>query len=155
MVIFVKAWCWIYATIFKPRNVKCNIFSELTQKASPLFFRLKISKNCWRKILCDNWKPNRTLCWNYIAWKYAVRDKPSLRDIWNPKTELCVEITLRENMLCVTNQVCVTFETRKPNFVDKRCVDFFQFVKIQHCIQQRFALMAGLAENPQWHSCLI
>ena len=34
-------------------------------------------------------------------------------------------------------------------------VDFFQFVKIQHCIQQRFALMAGLAENPQWHSCLI
>ena len=26
--------------IFKPRNVKCNIFSELTQKASLLFFRL-------------------------------------------------------------------------------------------------------------------
>ena len=26
--------------IFKPRNVKCNIFSELTLKASLLFFRL-------------------------------------------------------------------------------------------------------------------
>ncbi len=80
--------------IFKPRNVKCNIFSELTPKASLLFFRLKIFKNCCRKILCDNWKPNRTLCWN----------------------------SLRENMLCVTNQVYVIFETRKPNFVDKRCV---------------------------------
>ena len=42
--------------IFKPRNVKCNIFSELTQKASLLFFRKKINENCIRKILRDNGK---------------------------------------------------------------------------------------------------
>ena len=92
--------------IFKPRNVKCNIFSELTQKASLLFFRKKINENCNRKILRDNGKlkPNfvlkilfgKILC-EIKNWNQTLRDKSSLRDIWN----------------------------RKPNFVDKRCVEFF------------------------------
>ena len=92
--------------IFKPQNVKCNIFSELTQKASLLFFRKKINENCNRKILRDNGKlkPNfvlkilfgKILC-EIKNWNQTLRDKSSLRDIWN----------------------------RKPNFVDKRCVEFF------------------------------
>ena len=64
MVIFVKAWCWFFATIFKPRNVKCNIFSELTPKTSLLFFRLKILK--------------------FVAEKSCVTIET--------RTELCVEI---------------------------------------------------------------
>jgi hypothetical protein len=43
-VIFVLAWYWIYATESKPQNVVGNIFSELTLKASLLFFRMKIFK---------------------------------------------------------------------------------------------------------------
>ena len=105
-IIFVMAWCWFNATESKPQNVKCNIFSELTQKASLLFFRKKINENCNRKILRDNGKlkPNfvlkilfgKILC-EIKNWNQTLRDKSSLRDIWN----------------------------RKPNFVDKRCVEFF------------------------------
>ena len=43
------------------RNVVCNIFSELTPKASLLFFPQEIYWNCYLKILRDSWKPNRTL----------------------------------------------------------------------------------------------
>jgi hypothetical protein len=95
------AWCWFNATESKPHNVKCNIFSELTQNASLLFFRKIISKNVAEKsCVISETEPN-------FAEKF------------------CVENTLRENMLCVTNQVCVTFENRKPNVVDKRYVHFF------------------------------
>ena len=82
--------------IFKPRNVKCNIFSELTPKTSLLFFPKEIYWNCYLKILRDSWKPNRTLSINFVlklrfrenplwnenlklkvAWKYALRDNPN------------------------------------------------------------------------------
>ena len=66
MCIFVLAWCWVFATIFKPRNVKCNIFSELTLNASLLFFRKKINEKCSRKILRDKWNLNRTLSKNFV-----------------------------------------------------------------------------------------
>ena len=108
----LKFWLYLWRLgvgfrhIFKPQNVKCNIFSELTQKASLLFFRKKINENCNRKILRDNGKlkPNfvlkilfgKILC-EIKNWNQTLRDKSSLRDIWN----------------------------RKPNFVDKRCVEFF------------------------------
>ena len=60
------AWCWVFATIFKPRNVKCNIFSELTLNASLLFFCKKINEKCSRKILRDKWNLNRTLSKNFV-----------------------------------------------------------------------------------------
>ena len=106
LCIFVLAWWWFFATFLSRRNVKCNIFSELTQNASLLFFRKIINENCNRKILCNNGKlkPNfvlkilfeKILC-EIKNWNQTLRDKSSLRDIWN----------------------------RKPNFVDKRCVEFF------------------------------
>ena len=86
------AWFWLVATIFKPRNVVGNIFSELTLKASLLLFLNKLLL----KILRENWKPNRTLSINFVlkfcfrenslwnenlklnvAWKYALRDNPN------------------------------------------------------------------------------
>ena len=38
------AWCWFNATESKPHNVVGNIFSELTPKASLLFFRKKFNE---------------------------------------------------------------------------------------------------------------
>ena len=88
------AWCWFNATESKPHNVKCNIFSELTLKASLLFYPLKISKNCYRKILRDNWKTNRNLSINFVlklrcvkiccAWqtKIAWHLKTENRTLW-------------------------------------------------------------------------
>ena len=76
MYIFVKAWCWFVATIFKPRNVKCNIFSELTLKASLLLFRLIISKNAAEKfcVISENWTEpcRKTLCWKYVAGNQSL-----------------------------------------------------------------------------------
>ena len=56
----------VFRHIFKPRNVKCNIFSELTLNASLLFFRKKINEKCSRKILRDKWNLNRTLSKNFV-----------------------------------------------------------------------------------------
>ena len=110
--------------IFKPQNVKCNIFSELTQNASLLFFRKKINENCNRKILRDNEKLKPNFVENL---QRQFSDFSNLETILNRKTLRKIE---NRTKLCVTNQVCVTFENRKPNVVDKRCADFFQFVKI-------------------------
>ena len=88
-VIFVMAWCWFNATESKPQNVAHNIFSELPQNASLLFFRKKINENCNRKILRDNGKlkPNfvlkilfgKILCeiknWNQTLQKIENRTK--------------------------------------------------------------------------------
>ena len=84
-VIFVLAWCWIYATIFKPRNVKCNIFSELTPKTSLLFFHLKILK--------------------FVAEKSCVTIET--------RTELCVEI--RCVKICCAWQTKFTWYLKPEN----------------------------------------
>ena len=46
----------LFRHIFKPQNVAHNIFSELPQNASLLFFRKKINEICKWKILSDNGK---------------------------------------------------------------------------------------------------
>ena len=79
--------------IFKPRNVVCNIFSELTPKTSPLFFRLiflkKLAENFC--VISEIWTElcRKTLCWKYIAENQTLRDRSSLRDNGKPKTKLC------------------------------------------------------------------
>ena len=98
-VIFVMAWCWFNATEIKPRNVVGNIFSELTLKASLLFFPKEIYWNCYWKILRENWKPNRTLSINFVL-KLRLRKIRSEIENWY--------LTLRDN----------------PNFAYKRCVVF-------------------------------
>ena len=92
--------------IFKPQNVVCNIFSELTPKASILFFPKVIYWNCYLKILRDSWKPNQTLSINFVL-KLRFRENP----LWNENLKLNVawKYALRDN----------------PNFAEKLCVEFF------------------------------
>ena len=93
LCIFVMAWCWFFATIFKPRNVKCNIFSELTLNASLLFFCLIILKKLAENfcVISEIWTElcRITLCWKYVAGNQTLRDRSSLRDNGKPKTKLC------------------------------------------------------------------
>ena len=78
--------------IFKPQNVVCNIFSELTPKASLLFFRKTFSWNYYLKILRDIWKPNRTLSINFVLklriWKNPLWNK-NLKPNFAWQSELC------------------------------------------------------------------
>ena len=61
--------------IFKPRNVVYNIFSELTLKASLLFFL----NNYYRKSCVKNENQTElcrwTLCWNYVFGKIRCETK--------------------------------------------------------------------------------
>ena len=80
-------------------------FPNLRRKLRSCFFARKLMKIVIEKscVIMENW--NQTLCWKSFLGKFSVKSKT-------------------ETKLCVTNQVCVTFENRKPNFADKRCVDF-------------------------------
>ena len=112
----LKFWLYLWRLgvgfrhIFKPRNVVCNIFSELTPKASILFFPKEIYWNCYRKILRNNWKRNRSLSINFVL-KLRFRVNP----LWNQYLKLNVawKFALRVN----------------PNYADKLCVEFFKFRK--------------------------
>ena len=118
--------------IFKPQNVVCNIFSELTPKASLLFFRKTFSWNYYRKILRDNWKPNRTLSIIFVL-KLRFRENP----LWNKNLKLNVawKYALRDN----------------PNFADKLCVEFFKFRKYYaaHNSGLKIWLVSGIFEMAQ------
>ena len=95
----LKFWLYLWRLgvgfrhIFKPQNVKCNIFSELTLNASLLFFRLiflkKLAENFC--VISEIWTElcRITLCWKYVAGNQTLRDRSSLRDNGKPKTKLC------------------------------------------------------------------
>ena len=92
----IKSFCYIckglvlvHRHFMKPRNVVCNIFSELTPKAFLLFFSKEIYWNCYRKILCDNRNPNRTLSIIFVL-KLRFRKKYVVK--LKPETKLCVKI---------------------------------------------------------------
>ena len=122
----------VFRHIFKPRNVVCNIFSELTPKASLLFFRKTFSWNYYRKILRDIWKPNRTLSIIFVL-KLRIWENP----LWNKNLKLNVawKYALRDN----------------PNFADKRCVEFFKFRKYYaaHNSGLKIWLVSGFFEMAQ------
>ena len=122
-VIFVLAWCWIYATIFKPRNVKCNIFSELTPKTSLLFFRLKILK--------------------FVAEKSCVTIET--------RTELCVEI--RCVKICCAWQTKFTWYLKPENQTLSINVafSFFKFRKYNTAFNSglKIWLVSGIFEMAQ------
>ena len=126
------AWCWCNATESKPQNVVCNIFSELTPKASLLFFPKEIYWNCYLKILRDSWKPNQTLSINFVL-KLRFRENP----LWNEnlKPNVAWKFTLRDN----------------PNFAEKLCVDFFKFRKYYaaHNSGLKIWLVSGIFEMAQ------
>ena len=113
----------VFRHIFKPRNVKCNIFSELTLKASLLLFRLiflkKLAENFC--VISEIWTElcRITLCWKYVAGNQTLRDRPSLRD--------------------------------NPNFAEKLCVEFFKFRKYYaaHNSGLKIWLVSGFFEMAQ------
>ena len=82
--------------IFKPRNVAHNIFSELPQNASLLFFRKKINEICKWKILSDNGK---------LKPNFVENLQRQFSDFCNIKT-----ILSRKTLCNIWN--------RKPNFVE-------------------------------------
>ena len=98
----LKFWLYLWRLgvdfrhIFKPQNVKCNIFSELTHSASLLFFLKKINGNCNRKILRDNGKLKPNFVLKILFGKILCEIKnwnQTLRKIEN-RTKLC-GLTLR------------------------------------------------------------
>ena len=123
MCIFVLAWCCIYATIFKPQNVKCNIFSELTPKTSLLFFRLKILK--------------------FVAEKSCVTIET--------RTELCVEI--RCVKICCAWQTKFTWYLKPENQTLSINVafSFFKFRKYNTAFNSglKIWLVSGFFEMAQ------
>ena len=74
--------------IFKPRNVVCNIFSELTPKASLLFFRKKlieiVTENLARKLKTEPNFVDKLCAEITFSGKYVVKLKP--------ETKRCVKI---------------------------------------------------------------
>ena len=90
-----------------------HIFRTYAESFSPIFSK-EIYWNCYRKILRNNWKPNRTLSIIFVL-KIRFRENP----LWNEKLKLNVarKYALRDN----------------PNFADKLCVDFLSSENImQH-----------------------
>ncbi len=82
------AWCWCNATESKPQNVVCNIFSELTPKASLLFFRKKlieiVTENLARKLKTEPNFVDKLCAEITFSGKYVVKLKP--------ETKRCVKI---------------------------------------------------------------
>ena len=136
----LKFWLYLWRLvlhfrhIFKPQNVVCNIFSELTPKASLLFFPKEIYWNCYRKILCDNRNPNRTLSIIFVL-KLRFRENP----LWNEnlKQNFAWKYALRDN----------------PNFAEKLCVEFFKFRKYYAAHNSGLKNMAGFGNF--WNGAVV
>ena len=96
----------VFATFLSRETLHTIYFPNCHITLRSYFFARKLMKFINKKscVIMENW--NQTLCWKSFLRKFSVKSKT-------------------ETKLCVTNQVCVTFENRKPNVVDKRCVDFF------------------------------
>ena len=106
----LKFWLYLWRLgvgflhIFKPRNVKCNIFSELTLNDSLLFFQKKYIEIVTEKycVISEIWTElcRITLCWKYVAGNQTLRDRSSLRDNRKPKTNFaykgCLFIKFRK-----------------------------------------------------------
>ena len=91
------AGCWFNATEIKPQNVVCNIFSELTPKASLLFFRKKlieiVTENLARKLKTEPNFVDKLCAEITFSGKYVVKLKP--------ETKRCVKIYFaRQSELC-------------------------------------------------------
>ena len=131
-VIFVMAWCCIYATFLSRETLCATYFPNLRWKLFPYFFPKEIYWNCYRKILRDNCKPNQTLSINFVL-KLRFRENP----LWNENLKLNVawKFTLRDN----------------PNFAEKLCVDFFKFRKYYaaHNSGLKKWLVSGIFEMAQ------
>ena len=132
MVIFVKAWCCIYATFLSRETLCATYFPNLRRKLLSYFFLIEFYWNCYRKILRDNRKPNRTLSIVFVL-KLCFRENP----LWNEnlKLKFAWKYALRDN----------------PNFAEKLCVEFFKFRKYYaaHNSGLKIWLVSGIFEMAQ------
>ena len=132
MVIFVKAWCCIFATFLSRRTLCATYFPNLRRELLSYFFRKKFIEIVTWKNLRDSWKPNQTLSINFVL-KLRFRENP----LWNEnlKPNVAWKFTLRDN----------------PNFAEKLCVDFFKFRKYYaaHNSGLKIWLVSGIFEMAQ------
>ena len=120
----------------KPCNVVYNVFSELTQTLFLLIFRIIFTESFNRKVLRENWKLNKISCWKSSK---KILEKLQFNDNFSRKSREksnCTESWNAETQKLVRNQILPKISTENQ-FCAK-----FKFVKIQHCIQQRFKLIA-------------
>ena len=134
----LKFWLylWWLGVAFSPHfqaAKRCvqHIFRTYAESFSPIFPK-EIYWNCYRKILRDSWKPNRTLSINFVL-KLRFRENP----LWNEKLKPNVawKYALRDN----------------PNFAEKLCVEFFKFRKYYaaHNSGLKIWLVSGIFEMAQ------
>ena len=134
MVIFVKAWCCIFATFLSRRTLCATYFPNLRRELLSYFFRKKFIEIVTWKNLRDSWKPNQTLSINFVL-KLRFRENP----LWNENLKLNVawKFTLRDN----------------PNFAEKLCVDFFKFRKYYAAHNSGLKNMAGFGNF--WNGAVV
>ena len=145
------AWCCIFATFSSRETLHTIYFPNCRRTLRSYFFARKlmkivIEKSCvimenWNQTLWKTFKDNSQpkkfrktetkLCGNLQRqfsdfWNIkTILSRKTLRDIWT------LWKTFKDNfrILAIQRQfsaekLCVIFET-EPNFVDKRCVEFF------------------------------
>ena len=119
MCIFVLAWCWVFATFLSRETLNAIFFPNYRRT-----LRSYHSARLLLKIVTENCCPTSEICFLFLFWNLQRQfsDFSNIKTILSRKTLWKIENRTKR---CVTNQVCVTFENRKPNVVDKRCVDFF------------------------------
>ena len=125
------------------RTLHTIYFPNCRRTLRSYFFARKLMKFINEKscVIMENW--NQTL------WK-TFKDNSQPKKFRKTETKLCGNLQRQfsdfSNLKTIFSpKLCGKLKT-EPNFVDKRCVDFFKFVKIQHCIQQRFKNMASVGK---------
>ena len=120
--IFVKAWCCIYATFSSLRTLHTIYFPNCHITLRSYFFARKLMKFINEKscVIMENW--NQTL------WK-TFKDNSQPKKFRKTETKLCGNLQRQfsdfSNLKTIFSpKLCGKLKT-EPNFVDKRCVEFF------------------------------
>ena len=132
MLLFCCFRSWNCHRTASTRTLCATYFPNLRRKLLSYFFPKEIYWNCYRKILRDNWKTNRTLSIIFVL-KLLFREN----SLWNEnlKPNIAWKYTLRDN----------------PNFADKLCVEFFKFriYYASHNSGLKIWLVSGIFEMAQ------
>ena len=122
MVIFVKAWCCFFATFLSRRTLHTIYFPNCRRTLRSYFFARKLMKFINEKscVIMENW--NQTL------WK-TFKDNSQPKKFRKTETKLCGNLQRQfsdfSNLKTIFSpKLCGKLKT-EPNFVDKRCVEFF------------------------------
>ena len=131
MVIFVKAWCCIFATFLSRRTLCATYFPNLRRKLLSYF-----SERNLLKLLPKNFAGKLKTEPNFVD-KLCTEIPFSGKSVvkWNLKLNVAWKNTLRDN----------------PNFAEKLCVEFFKFRKYYaaHNSGLKIWLVSGIFEMAQ------